>query len=67
MCLSVNGLTQLHSYGLLAGSFRPTDQVCVFRSYIRQPDNLIKSACVHIQRMRSCIDPNECTIASSRQ
>ena len=37
-------LRQLHSYGLLAGSFRPDDQVCVLRSYIRQRDTLIKSA-----------------------
>jgi len=28
-------LQQLHTYGLLSGSFRPEDQVCVLRSYIR--------------------------------
>lgn len=65
--LDCQWLQQLHSYGLLAGSFRPTDQVCVFRSYIRQRDNLIKSACVHIQRMHAGIDSNESAIASSRQ
>jgi transposase len=53
--LDCQWLQQLHSYGLLAGSFRPTDQVCVFRSYIRQRDNLIKSACVHIQRMQKAL------------
>jgi transposase len=28
-------LQQLHTYGLLAGSFRPSDQICILRSYIR--------------------------------
>ena len=48
-------LQQLHSYGLLAGSFRPSDDICVLRSYIRQRDNLIKSASVHIQRMQKAL------------
>jgi transposase len=46
---------KLHSYGLLSGSFRPDDQVCVFRSYIRQRDRLTKSASVHIQRMQKAL------------
>ncbi|MBW4690454.1 MAG: IS110 family transposase [Lyngbya sp. HA4199-MV5] len=53
--LDCQWLQQLHSYGLLAGSFRPTDQVCVLRSYIRHRDNLIKSACVHLQRMQKAL------------
>ena len=48
-------LRQLHSYGLLAGSFRPDDQVCVLRSYIRQRDTLIKSASTHIQRIQKAL------------
>jgi hypothetical protein len=48
-------LQQLHSYGLLSGSFRPEDQICVLRSYIRHRDSLIKSACVHIQRMQKTL------------
>lgn len=48
-------LQKLHSYGLLSGSFRPDDQVCVFRSYIRQRDRLTKSASVHIQRMQKAL------------
>lgn len=48
-------LQQLHSYGLLSGSFRPEDQVCVLRSYIRQRDNLIKSASTHVQRMQKAL------------
>ena len=34
-------LQQLHSYGLLSGSFRPEDQVCVLRSSV-QDKNLEK-------------------------
>jgi transposase len=45
-------LQQLHSYGLLRGSFRPNDEICILRSYIRQRDNLMKSAARHIQRMQ---------------
>jgi transposase len=53
--LDCQWLQRLHSYGLLSGSFRPEDQVCVFRSYIRQRDRLTKSATVHIQRMQKAL------------
>ncbi|MEM7715431.1 MAG: IS110 family transposase [Cyanobacteria bacterium P01_A01_bin.68] len=53
--LDCQWLQQLHTYGLLSGSFRPEDQICKLRSYIRQRDNLIKSACVHIQRMQKAL------------
>jgi hypothetical protein len=53
--LDCQWLQQLHTYGLLSGSFRPEDQICVLRSYIRQRDNLIKSGCVHIQRMQKAL------------
>lgn len=53
--LDCQWLQQLHSYGLLSGSFHPEDQICVLRSYIRQRDNLIKSACVHVQRMQKAL------------
>lgn len=53
--LDCQWLQQLHTYGLLAGSFRPDDEICALRSYIRQRDNLIKSACVHVQRMQKAL------------
>lgn len=53
--LDCQWLQQLHSYGLLSGSFRPEDEICVLRSYIRQRDSLIKSASVHIQRMQKAL------------
>jgi transposase len=48
-------LQQLHSYGLLSGSFRPEDQICVLRSYVRQRARLTQSASVHIQRMQKAL------------
>jgi transposase len=48
-------LQQLHTFGLLAGSFRPDDQTCVLRSYIRQRDTLIRDAAAHIQRMQKAL------------
>lgn len=53
--LDCQWLQQLHSYGLLSGSFRPEDEICVLRSYIRHRDSLIKNACVHIQRMQKAL------------
>ncbi len=54
--LDCQWLQQLHTYGLLRGSFRPEDPICVLRSYIRQRDNLIKSAGAHIQRMQKALE-----------
>lgn len=48
-------LQQLHTYGLLSGSFRPENQVCVLRSYIRQRDSLIQTASTHVQRMQKAL------------
>jgi transposase len=48
-------LQQLHSYGLLRGSFRPNDEICVLRSYIRQRTNLMRSATSHIHRMQKAL------------
>jgi transposase len=54
--LDCQWLWQLHSYGLLRGSFRPEDRICVLRSYTRQRDNLIKSGGAHIQRMQKALE-----------
>ena len=53
--LDCQWLRQLHSYGLLASSFRPDDAICVLRSYIRQRERLTESASVHIQRMQKAL------------
>ncbi|NSX83552.1 IS110 family transposase [Wolbachia endosymbiont of Atemnus politus] len=48
-------LQQLHSYGLLQGSFRPDNQMCVLRSYVRQRASLIENAAKHTQRMQKAL------------
>ena len=45
-------LQQLHTYGLLAGAFRPPEHIRELRSYLRQRSMLIKYASQHIQHMR---------------
>lgn len=35
-------LQQLHTYGLLSGAFRPDNDVCVMRSYLRHRENLVQ-------------------------
>jgi transposase len=48
-------LQQLHSYGLLAGAFRPDDQVVVLRSYMRQRAMLVSYASQHVQHMQKAL------------
>lgn len=53
--LDCQWLQKLHTYGLLAGSFRPDDQVCVLRSYVRQRERLIQGAALHLQRIQHAL------------
>ena len=53
--LDCQWLQRLHSYGLLAGAFRPEDQVCVLRSSLRQRQMLITYAAQHIQHMQKAL------------
>jgi transposase len=48
-------LQRLHTYGLLSGSFRPDDSICVLRSYFRHRDNLIRYASSHVQHMQKAL------------
>ena len=48
-------LQQLHSYGLLNASFRPTQDICVLRSYLRHRQNLIESAGREVQHMQKAL------------
>jgi transposase len=48
-------LQQLHTYGLLSGSFRPQDAICVLRSYLRHRANLIQQCTAHIQHMQKAL------------
>lgn len=49
-------IRQLHSYGLLPGSFRPEDPVCVLRSYLRQRAMLVSYTSHHIQHMQKALE-----------
>jgi transposase len=49
-------LQRLHTYGLLTGAFRPDDQVCVLRAYLRHRHMLITSASQHIQHMQKALE-----------
>lgn len=53
--LDCQWIQQLHTYGLLEGSFRPADQVAVLRSYLRQRDRLVRLASQHIQHMQKAL------------
>lgn len=45
-------LQQLHTFGLLAAAFRPDEQTCVLRAYLRQRGGLVDEAARHIQHMQ---------------
>lgn len=49
-------LQQLHSFGLLAPSFRPEDTICVLRSYWHHRDNLVRYAASHVQYMQKALE-----------
>jgi transposase len=54
--LDCQWIQQLHTYGLLNGAFRPVDEVCELRSYIRQRSMLVKSASRYIQQMQKALN-----------
>ena len=53
--LDCQWLQQLHTYGLLQGAFRPADEVCTLRAYVRQRSTLVRSAASYIQRMQKAL------------
>src|SRR3989442_10997425 len=53
--LDCQWLQQLHTYGLLSGAFRPADEICVLRSYLRQKEMLVQAAAQHIQHMQKAL------------
>ena len=48
-------IRQLHSYGLLRGSFRPQEQIVALRAYLRHRERLIEYAASHIQHMQKSL------------
>jgi transposase len=54
--LDCQWIQQLHTYGLLRGSFRPAEQICVLRGYIRQRAMLVSYASQHIQHIQKALE-----------
>ena len=50
-------LQQLHSYGLLKGSFRPAQEICAVRSLMRHRENLSQSCGQEVQHMQQALQP----------
>jgi transposase len=48
-------LQELHSVGLLRGSFRPTAAIAALRTYLRHRETLVQSAATHVQRMQKAL------------
>src|SRR2546421_2918474 len=55
-------LQELHTYGLLHGAFRPEDQVCVLRSYLRQRSMLVAMASRAVQHMQKALEQMHLTL-----
>ncbi len=54
--LNCKWLQRLHTYGLLAGAFRPEDQVCVLRGYLRHRQMLLTYAAHPMQPMPKALE-----------
>jgi transposase len=49
-------LQQLHTHGMLTRAFRPTDAICVLRSYWRHRKDLVEMASMQIQLMHKSLE-----------
>jgi transposase len=53
--LDCQWLQELHTYGLLRGSFRPSDEIVALRTLVRHRENLVQEVATHIQRMQKSL------------
>ena len=53
--LDCQWIQELHSVGLLRGSFRPKAEIASLRAYIRHRERLVQGATSHIQRMQKAL------------
>jgi transposase len=49
-------IQRLHSCGLLRGSFRPAEQICMLRTLVRDKGNLVAEAGDWVRRMQKSLD-----------
>lgn len=54
--LDCQWLQQMHSYGLLSGSFRPSDDICVLRTFLRHRSNLVAGCGMQVQHMQRALN-----------
>jgi len=47
---------RLHSVGLLAAAFRPDEETCRLRAYLRQRANLVRQGSRHVQHMQKALE-----------
>jgi transposase len=48
-------IQQLHTYGLLRASFRPTADIAALRAYLRHRERLVEYAASHVQHMQKAL------------
>lgn len=53
--LDCQWIWQLMSYGLLEGAFRPSDEICVLRSYVRQRARLTRDSARSVQHIQKAL------------
>jgi transposase len=53
--LDCQWIQQLHTFGLLRASFRPAQDLCALRAYVRHRDNLMQYRSSHIQHMQKAL------------
>lgn len=54
--LDCQWIQQLHTYGLLQASFRPSEDICALRALVRHRDTLIRCRSTHIQHMQKALE-----------
>lgn len=54
--LDCQWLQQLHTFGLLRGSFRPSSEMTALRNYLRHRETLTRTAATFVHRMQKSLD-----------
>jgi transposase len=53
--LDCQWIQQLHGFGLLRGSFRPSAEIATLRAYLRHREKLLQNAGDHVRRMQKAL------------
>lgn len=63
--LECQWLQKLHTFGLLNNSFRPTEQIQILRTYLRQRETLVAAGSTCIQHMQKTLTQMNVQLASA--